>query len=291
MKKNTNVSNRIKAQEICAYLCFSLVSIFLLSVPFSGQTKTLIKRTTYKNEKIDFGAGGTVTIVGAPNGSIIVEGWEKNEIEISADIEVQAETEADLARLAEINGFILDEGFGHVRILSVGTNDKTYIKRVAKKFPKHLLDKPFKIDYRIKVPAYCDLEINGGNGDLTLSKVEGAMQIRVLEGNAKIELTGGAVSAVFGSGNVDIKIASRSWRGRHADFQLASGILNVELPQNLNADIDASILRSGKIESSVAALKARQRTKFTEKSMTARAGNGGAVLSFTVGDGTLKIKN
>jgi hypothetical protein len=251
----------------------------------------LIKRTTYKNEKIDFGAGGTVTIVGAPKGSIAIEGWQKNEIEISADIEVEAETEADLAQLAKINGFILDEGFGHVRILTVGTNDKNYMKRVAKKFPKHLLDKPFKINYRVKVPTYCDLEINGGNGDLTLSNVEGAMQIRVLEGNAKIELTGGAVSAVFGSGTIDLKIASRSWRGRHADFQLASGTLNVELPQNFNADIDASILRSGKIDSTVLSLKPRDRAKFTDRSVIARAGNGGATLSFTVGDGTLKIKN
>jgi hypothetical protein len=291
MKKNTHVGSRISAKNLLAYLCFSVVSIVLFASPVFAQSKTLIKRTTYKNEKIDFGAGGTVTIVGAPKGSIAIEGWQKNEIEISADIEVEAETEADLAQLAKINGFILDEGFGHVRILTVGTNDKNYMKRVAKKFPKHLLDKPFKINYRVKVPTYCDLEINGGNGDLTLSNVEGAMQIRVLEGNAKIELTGGAVSAVFGSGTIDLKIASRSWRGRHADFQLASGTLNVELPQNFNADIDASILRSGKIESSVLSLKPRERAKFTDQSVIARAGNGGATLSFTVGDGTLKIKN
>jgi hypothetical protein len=36
-------------------------------------------------------------------------------------------------------------------------------------------------------------------------------------------------------------------------------------------------------------LKPRERTKFTEKSMAAKAGSGGAALSFTVGDGTLKL--
>jgi hypothetical protein len=36
-------------------------------------------------------------------------------------------------------------------------------------------------------------------------------------------------------------------------------------------------------------LKPRVRPKFTEKSMAAKAGNGGAPLSFTVGDGTLKL--
>lgn len=268
------------------------ISIFLSScVAAFAQSKPLIKRTTYKNENIKFGAGGTITIVGAPEGSISIEGWEKNEIEISADIEVEAETEADLAELSKINGFVLDEGLGHVRIITVGTNDKEYLKRVAKKFPKRLLNKPFKVDYRLKVPIYSDLEINGGRGNLNLSKVEGAIQIRVLQGDADLSLTGGTISGVFGGGNVSIKITSRSWRGRSADFQLASGTMSVELPQNLNADIDASVLRTGKIESTVAALKPREKTKFTERSMAARAGNGGAVLSFVVGDGTLVIKN
>ena len=32
-----------------------------------------------------------------------------------------------------------------------------------------------------------------------------------------------------------------------------------------------------------------RRTKFTDKGMTAKAGNGGADLSFTIGDGILTI--
>jgi hypothetical protein len=280
-------------KKISACLCFSVVAVILVltSASFAQTAKPLIKRTTYKNDKMDFGFGGTITIVGAPVGSITVEGWQKNEVEVSADIEVQAGNEADLAQLAEVNGFIMDQDFGHLRIATVGTNDKNYLKRVAKKFPKRLMDIPFKIDYRIKVPAICDLEINGGRGDLTLSNVEGAMQLRVLEGNGNLNLSGGAVTGVFGSGTVNVKIVSRSWRGRHADVQVANGILNVELPQNLNADINASVLRIGKIENSVTTLKPRQMTKFSEKAITARAGNGGAVLSFTVGDGTLKMSN
>ena len=56
----------------------------------------LIKRTAYKTDRFDFGVGGTVSISGAPNGSIRVEGWNNNEIEISAEIELNAATEADL---------------------------------------------------------------------------------------------------------------------------------------------------------------------------------------------------
>jgi hypothetical protein len=273
----------------------TLLVLPVLILVFTGllhaQEKQLTKRTTYKSEKIDFGVGGTVTIVGAPMGSINVEGWSKNEVEISAEIVVQAETEEDLAQLSKINGFVIDDTMGHIRILTVGTHDSEYMKRVAKKFPKKLLNLPFEINYTIKVPTYCDLEINAGKGDLKLANVEGAMQIKATESNATLNLIGGTISAVFGSGNVDVKIGTRSWRGRQAVVQLAAGTLNVQFPNNMNAEVDAAVLRNGQIENSLTALKPREKTKFSEKTMLARLGNGGALLSFTVGDGTLKMSN
>ncbi len=284
------MKQKIKSKNIFAYLFLSAISVFLLLAPCSAQTKTLLKRTTYKTETADFGAGGTVSITGAPNGSISVEGWQKNEVEISAEIEVQAETEADLALLAQVNSFVVDENFGHITVQSVGTYDKNYLKGVAKKFPKNLLAMPFRIDYKIKVPSYCDLEINGGHGDLDLSNVEGLMQINVLETNARLNLVGGTIVATFGSGTVDVSIPTRGWRGRSADIQLANGTMNVQLPPNLSAEIDAKVLRNGQIQNLYQTLKPReQRVKFTDKLIAAKSGNGGANLSFTVGDGTLKL--
>lgn len=279
----------MKNQKIIQPLIFALV-VFVFSLDAFAQTNALIKRTSYKTETIEFGAGGTVTVTGAPNGSIEIEGWNKNEIEVSAEIEMQAASEADLARLAEVNGFVLDQSFGRLRIISVGTHDKDYLKKTAKKFPKNLIGLPFKIDYKIKLPRYCDLNIDGGSGDFTLSGVDGEITIKYLNSNAKISLTGGSINATFGAGTVDITIPTRGWRGRFADIQLANGTMNVFLPLSFNAEIDATVLRSGQIENSFNELKPRAKNvKFTEKSISAKAGNGGVPLKFTVGDGTLKI--
>ena len=282
---------KLRVQNLRVRLFLAIILTFLCCSFSFAQTNALIKRTTYKKENIDFGAGGTLTIVGAPAGDISIEGWQKNQVEISAEIEVQAETEADLAELARLDGFITDNDFDHVRIISVGTHDKDYLKQNTKKFPKRLLGMPFKIDYKIKVPAYCDLEINGGRGDFNLSDVQGSLVIRFLETDAKMNLTGGNVDATFGGGNVEMNIPTRSWRGRGLDIQLAAGNLNVYLQPVFNGDIDASILRMGKIENAIDTLKPRDRATFTEKSVAARTGAGGANLSFTVGDGTLKMQN
>ena len=271
----------------CAVL--TVFSIFILGAASFAQTADLLKRTTYKTETVELGAGGTVSIVGAPNGSMTIEGWQKNSVEISAEIEMQAPNEAALAELAKVDGFAIDEDTLHIRITSVGTHDKDYMKRVAKKFPKNLLGMPFRIDYKIKVPAYCDLEIDGGKGDLTLSKVEGAVKINYLDGDARLDLVGGSLTAAFGSGSVVINIPNRSWRGRSVEAQLINGTMKVETPLNLNANLDATVLRTGKVENNLTNLKPRDRTKFTEQAIIAKAGSGGAILSFTVGDGTLRL--
>src|SRR4051794_38449991 len=67
-----------------------------------------LKRTTVRHETRRLGYGSAVTILGAPSGSIIIEGWNKSEVDITAEIELQADTEEDLARLAEVNTFTLD---------------------------------------------------------------------------------------------------------------------------------------------------------------------------------------
>lgn len=249
-----------------------------------------MKRTTYKTETAEFGQGGTISIVGAPLGSISVEGWQKNEVEITAEIEVEGETEADLSQLAAVTTFVISEvTMGRVSVVSVGTHDKEFMKRNAKKFPKKLLSMPFRIDYKIKVPIFSDLEITGNRGDLNLSSVEGAIKISFAETNANLKLSGGMILATFGKGDVTVELLTRSWRGRNADIQLASGNLNVLFPLNFNAEIDASVLRTGKIENALTTLKPRERSQFTDKLMYAKSGNGGVRFNFLLGDGILKL--
>lgn len=264
------------------------IALVLAAATFSAAQSQ--KRTTTKTDKFDFGVGGTVSIVGAPNGSIRVVGGSVNEIEITATIVTEAPSEADLNVLAPVTTFVLQEATGRVSILSSGTHNKLGGKKAWKKFPKPLLGLPFRIDYVVRVPRYCDLEINGGKGDIDVSGVEGTFKITSAEGTAKLNLIGGGVSATFGSGTVDITMPDRSWRGNTIDVALASGILTAHLPSSISADLDAAVLKSGKIESAFVDWKPRTRTTpFTEQSMIAKAGNGGVPMKFTVGDGTLKL--
>ena len=250
----------------------------------------LLTRTTTRHETRRFVYASTLTIIGAPQGSIVIEGWSRSELDITADIELHAATEEELTLLATINGFVLDEDANHFQVLTTGTHDKSFMKKAGKDFPKRLLALPWKIDYRIRVPVSTDLEINAGKAAISLAGVEGAIRLTATETDATLTFTGGSVSATVALGKVSVKIPARSWRGGGAVIQLASGELTVELPAGFSADIDADILRFGQIENSYAGLAPRERPGLTARTIRGRAGAGGAFLKFTVGDGTLRIR-
>ncbi|MBX7053511.1 MAG: hypothetical protein K1X36_01020 [Pyrinomonadaceae bacterium] len=265
-----------------------LIAVFVLAA--AAYSQQLLKKTTSKSDRLDFGAGGTIAIAGAPNGSITVSGWSKNEIEITAEIEVQAANETDLKRLAAVTDFVTQESTGRFGVITVGTQNRVGDKKLWKKFPKELMGLPYRVDYKLSVPRYSDLEIDGGKGDLTISGIDGALRINFLDANAKIELAGGSTNLTIGAGTADVTIVSKGWRGRSVDVQMVKGDLTVHLPTTISAEIDATILRTGKIENLFPGLKPRVRKgEFTERSIVAKAGNGGIPIKFTVGDGTLKL--
>lgn len=284
-------------------ICFLTVALFFASIPslFSPvtaqkdkQTKQAsapsLTRTIARHETQRLAYGGTVTIVGAPSGSITVEGWQRNEVDISAEITLSGPTERDLDLLAAVNNFAVDVDANHVRLLTTGAHDKKFLKSVARNFPKYLIGLPWKIDYQIKVPASTDLEINAGNGPVKLGGVEGAIRMNALESNTELSLTGGNVFALIQSGTVNVSIATLSWRGLGAEVKVASGSLTVEIPGGFNGDINADVLRLGEVKNAYPNLEPRERNSISARSMRARAGSGGGTLSFTVGDGVILIR-
>lgn len=270
-----------------------LAILFLPVYPVAAQNLPeiqLLTRTSTRRETRRFAYGGTVTLIAAPRGSVTVEGWPRNEVEVTADIELKGPTEADLDQLARVNTFVFDEDLNHISVLTTGTHDRAFMKRAAKNFPKKLLNLPWKIDYRLRVPANTDLEINAGHGPVKISAVEGSMRVTATESETALTLSGGVVSTTVTFGVITFTIPSRSWRGAGADIRIASGTINVDLPPGFSGDIDAEVLRTGRIVNTYEGLATREKPGITERTVRARAGAGGAYFKFTVGDGTVNIR-
>src|SRR5262252_3853147 len=212
----------------------------------------LITRTATRHEAYRLPPGGTVTLSAAPAGSIVIEGWQQNAVDLSATIELQGPDATALDQLAAVNTFVVDVDSDHLRILTTGTHDRAFMKKTTKNFPKGLIGLPWKIDYHLKIPALTDLEIDAGDGPISLSGVEGALRLNALKSDANLSLTGGLVSVLIQSGTVNLTIPARSWHGLSAEVKLAAGNLNIDLPAGFSADINADVLRFGEIKNSFA---------------------------------------
>ena len=286
-------------------MCSLLACAFVCALPAcasaqssAGRTKKgdaqpaatpALTRTTTRHETRRFGFGNTLTIVGAPVGSITVEAWQRAEIEITADVELHADTEEDLALLAGVNAFLLDADGTHVRLLTTGTHDSKFMKK-AKNFPKRLLAMPWRIDYHVRVPAVVDLDVSAGSGALSFEGFEGSLQLRGGECNATFSLAGGDVTATLLGGTALFRVPAPSWRGRGASVKLVRGTLTVALPANFNAEIDATVLRAGEITGTHDSFAPRdEAAPPAPRSWRVRAGGGGALLSFEVGDGAIRF--
>lgn len=284
----------------CAFLLLAGASIASAQQPkerkgtvatmASSSAEPKLTRATTRQEVRQLPFGSTITLLGAPAGSITIEGWSRSEIEVTADIELRADTEEELTRLALVNSFFIDEEPNHLRIITTGTHDKDFMRRVAREFPKKLFGLPWKIDYRLRVPALADLEINAGRGPFRLAGVEGSISFQAPESDALLAPAGGALRVTLLRGSVRLMIGARSWRGAGANVQLAAGDLTCELPPGFSGDVDAEILRSGRIINDDAELAPRERTAPTERLTRARAGAGGATFALVVGDGTIRIQ-
>src|SRR5918993_2492246 len=269
------VFKRLFSKSFSAGAVFALTLFLAASPSVKAQQKTKpaptpqpqLTRTTVKHELRRFAYGGTVTIVGAPDGSISIEGWPRNEVSVSADIQLHGSSEQDLAQLAAVNGFILDDEPNHIRILTTGTHDKAFMKAVAKKFPKALLGLPWTVNYKIRVPMSTDLDISAGRGPISVSGVEGDIRLSATESETKLNLSGGVVAATVGKGSVQLNVSEKSWRRGGADLRVAFGEINVELPVGFNADIDAQVLRSGQIIDGYGALESREKPGITAQKM------------------------
>ncbi len=282
----------------------SLLSlVFIFSIAFqpsqlvSAQKKTLpdpnrvppAVRTTIRHEVRRLRYGGTLTLVGAPAGSIRIESWPRNEVDISAEIELRADSEADLDRLAVLNNFVVDDDTNHVRVMTMGTHDKAFMRTAARKFPKELLGLPWKIDYRIRVPVAVDLDINTGRGPVSISGVEGDVRLTAAESQTNLKLGSGSLAATVAAGTVKLTVPSRSWRRGGVDIRVAAGEITLELQAGFSGDLDGEIIQGGQINYSFPGLEEREKPGLTPRRMKGRAGAGGAFINLTVGVGTINI--
>jgi hypothetical protein len=206
----------------------------------------LFARTASKefNKTIDLPSDGTVVVENV-NGRISVESWERESVEVVAEIQVRDRSSRDAEEL-------LDKV--QIEVLK-DMNTLT----VKPKYPKHtgrggLLDWIFSggkpsvsVEIWLKIPMGAHLSASSVNGAVQSTNIGGGQNIRTTNGKIDIEGARGVVSASTTNGSIRAEITDERLE-EDVDLKTVNGSIRAYLPTDVQADVHISTV-NGSIHS------------------------------------------
>jgi len=164
--------------------------------------------------------GGHVSVVNV-QGSVLVEGWDRAEVEATVAMRSKVPTD----QLNDVN---------------VAVEARQGVVSFHTLYPAGI-DTPIRVDYHLRVPRQIHLdELSTLQGDIVVHDVEGSMEAHNLHGDIQgIDISGSVVAHAL-TGNILVSL--RSMPDRRLPLQLATINGNVDLlmPSQANADLALS---------------------------------------------------
>jgi DUF4097 and DUF4098 domain-containing protein YvlB len=164
--------------------------------------------------------GGHVSVVNI-HGSVLVEGWDRAEVEATVAMRSAAPTD----QLDDVQ-------------VAVETHNGAVAFHTL--YPSGL-DTPVRVDYRLRVPRQVRLdEISTLEGDIVVHDIEGAMEAHNLHGDIEGINVSGSVEAHALTGNILVSLRALPDRFRPLRLATINGNVDLLLPAQANANLEVS---------------------------------------------------
>jgi hypothetical protein len=178
--------------------------------------------------------GRAIEIDGRQNGSIRVQGWDGNDVKVTARIQANAESDAEAQALLK-----------DVRITSDG-------RRVSADGPSdgRSYRSGWSASYVVMVPRNFDLSLDAYNGSLGVSGVSGKLELSTHNGSVTLSDVGGDVHARTENGSLNVQLAGTSWSGEGLDAVTQNGSVRLAVPASYAATLETGTV-NGRINTDI----------------------------------------
>ena len=209
-------------------------------------------------------SGGRFALVNV-NGSVQVEGWDRDEVEVRA----VKTTDGD------------DGDLNSVRIEVESARDGVAVRT---RYPQGE-GVPVFVDYQIRVPYRVLLsDIATVNGSVSIRGVEGSGELHSVNGNVEVMDSAGRFSAHTTNGNVHLEL-SRLEDGAPMVLETINGSVLLGLPPNAHGDIRARSL-NGELNSDLPRIV---RGSYEGRGFHGTLGSGGGAITLRTVNGGIRI--
>lgn len=141
-----------------------------------------------------------------------------------------------------------------------------------------------QVDFTVKVPAGVTFDAHTVNGGVTVRSLAGPVRAHTVNGTCDIE-TSGAGEASTVNGNVHATLGQVGPKDR-LDFSSVNGSITLNVPAALDADLEGSTV-NGSISTDFPVMVSG---KWGPKNMHATIGRGGAKLSASTVNGSIRVR-
>lgn len=213
-----------------------LLGTLFLALPFGSAGIDSLKLKLFSkddftkvvNKEFDISNRGTVELKNA-HGEIKIETNESDKVEVEVIISVLAKSE-DAA----------EEVFDRIDLDFQNSEDwvkaETRINSVKSTWKKWLNwgndNTSFTIDYNVKMPKTCKLELNNRHGNSFVDEVEGQVKVEIRHGNIRLEGVSNSIEVDVAHGNITI--------GKALDLDGIVRHGKLKLKEANNVDIESS---------------------------------------------------
>jgi hypothetical protein len=269
--------------------------MLFLALPSAGKAAGATVLTEHFDKAYPLRSGGAFAVKNV-NGSVTVEAWDQEQVQINAVKEVRADRDED-ARQAMTR-------------LTIEVSQSANGLRVETKMPAH--DEGFwewlsghhvqtKVDYHIKVPRHLDLQaesMNGGvnltgtRGKATVETTNGNVQVGQVEGKLSAETTNGSITIAEVAGSVKAETTNGSIKAQltrvegDLSFESTNGSVVVHLPADVRATLDASTT-NGSVHSSFEVAGGHS----SRRHLSGEINGGGGKLALNTTNGSIRVEN
>ncbi|MBV9928096.1 MAG: DUF4097 family beta strand repeat protein [Acidobacteria bacterium] len=197
----------------------------------------------------------------SPGGSLTVEGWDENRVEVK----------------------VMKRG---------GTPEErrdafVTLRRGEGVFSLAAADSPVKVSFEVKLPRGAGrVELSSDTAGVKVSNLEAPLTVSVRDGSIKLEDVRGPAQAKSVNGSVDVVYASAEREGAH-DFKTVNGSIRIRLAEGMKADVSAGVV-NGKIEVADG-LGLQPEKRQVGWRLQAPLGGGGEPLNLKTVNGSIKI--
>ena len=253
----------------------ALAATFLLAAA-AAQAATLeetIDRT------LDVKPGATVALTNV-NGRITIGSWDQPRVRVVAKKEVEGSRDDAAEAMKAMRVEIVPQNGG----VTITTHHPRRDNGLG--FFDWLLGNHVEaqVRYELTIPRTMNLDVRNTNGSIHLTGVTGHLELDTTNGKIEVAQCAGSIDASTTNGGIHAELV-RVTKGQPLSFHTTNGRIEIEVPKDLAADIEA-----GTTNGSISTDLPVATTHFKRNSLRGTINGGGASIRLRTTNGGIAIR-